>query len=79
VPDEKVRQGAALAIFAYKLSRPVERSENLHLHATVDDFNALIDRVNASPVMMLDRAAGLLETDQKAQTHSDGSTKPEAL
>jgi hypothetical protein len=48
IPDKKVRQGAALAILAYKLGRPVERSENVHLHATTEDFKLMLARIRES-------------------------------
>jgi hypothetical protein len=47
IPDEKIRQDAALAILAYKWGRPVERQINAHANAT--DFPALIETMKQSP------------------------------
>lgn len=46
IPDEKIRQDAALAILAYKWGRPVERQINAH--ANVSDFPDLLRRLQQS-------------------------------
>src|SRR6516225_5474405 len=46
IPDEKIRQDAALAILAYKWGKPVER--NVNVNADVKDFPAMIDQLTAS-------------------------------
>jgi len=67
IPDEKTRHDAAIAILAYKLGRPVERSENLHVHATTDDLNELVDLIRSSKGASR-RLSGLLpENVAKAQ------------
>jgi hypothetical protein len=40
IPDEKIRQYAALAILAYKWGRPVERAQVLH--AKTEDFSEML-------------------------------------
>src|SRR5262249_21761157 len=61
IPDEKIRQDAALAILAYKWGRPVERQINAH--ANVKDFPALIDRIRQT-----DRFKELQNSSQKILT-----------
>jgi hypothetical protein len=48
IPDEKIRQDAALAILAYKWGKPVERSVTANLPA--DSFPDLVERLRNSPV-----------------------------
>jgi hypothetical protein len=44
IPDEKIRQDAALAILAYKWGKPVERAQVLH--ADAKDFPELLERLD---------------------------------
>jgi len=46
IPDEKIRQDAALAILAYKWGKPVER--NVNLNTNVKDFPAMLAELAAS-------------------------------
>jgi hypothetical protein len=47
IPDEKIRQDAALVILAYKWGKPVERS--ITAVGDVDDFAAMLERYRHSP------------------------------
>lgn len=47
IPDEKIRQDAALAILAYKWGRPVERQVNVNAPAA--DFPNLLERLRNCP------------------------------
>jgi hypothetical protein len=47
IPDEKIRQDAALAILAYEWGRPTERK--ISLHADASDFPAMLEALRKSP------------------------------
>ena len=47
IPDEKIRQDAAIMILAYKWGKPVERS--IAAHADVGNFPDLVEKLKASP------------------------------
>jgi hypothetical protein len=47
VPDHKTRLAAVALDLAYREGKPVEKS--LTVHADVEDFQAMVDKLNASP------------------------------
>ena len=63
IPDEKIRQDAALAILAYKWGRPVERAQVLHAQA--EDFPSLIEKLRQSPIAREKLGSSLLEMERK--------------
>jgi hypothetical protein len=48
VPDHKTRLAATALDLAYREGRPRERSENVHVHATTEDFKLMLDRIRQS-------------------------------
>jgi hypothetical protein len=58
IPDEKIRQDAALAILAYNWGTPVSRS--IAAHGDVSDFPDLLRRLQNSPA-----AQALEDSEQK--------------
>ena len=69
IPDEKIRQDAALVILAYKWGRPVERQINAHANAS--DFPSLIAKLNQSPAFQL--------LENSSQKTVEGKEIPSAL
>ena len=63
IPDEKIRQDAALAILAYKWGRPVERSVSANLPE--DSFQDMLERMRHSPVAQEKLGSSLLELETK--------------
>jgi hypothetical protein len=47
IPDEKIRQDAAVMILAYKWGKPVERS--ISAHADFEDLGTLLQAMKDSP------------------------------
>jgi hypothetical protein len=47
IPDEKIRQDAAVMILAYKWGKPVERS--ISAHADFEDLGSLLEAMKNSP------------------------------
>ena len=47
IPDEKIRQDAAVMILAYKWGKPVERS--ISAHADFEDLGSLLEAMRNSP------------------------------
>ena len=66
IPDEKIRQDAALAILAYEWGRPTEKK--LVAVADAEDFQAMLDRFQASPVAQEKFGSSLLRVEGKEIT-----------
>jgi len=71
LPDERIRQDAALTILAYKWGKPVERS--LSAHADANDFPELLRRLQQS------EAAKAIEDSESLQKTVEGKEIEPAL
>jgi hypothetical protein len=77
IPDEKIRQDAALAILAYKWGRPVERQ--ISASGDFKDFPDLVNRLNSSAAFResyasLEKPVEGKEVTSALPAHDDGSS-----